>query len=324
MPPRKDFALSTAEKMDARAAIAALEGSGLSLEEAVRRAMEGKRSVQRITIQDACDQFLKTRLATVRASTAGWYEASLNLFCGHFGATRMDDLTRAEFRAWMQQEGQGAGVVRAVRALYNWAIAHEPALAGQDVTAGMASRGTRSAEIHYLPVDECAAIMAGAGKYRSSIALMLFAGVRPDEVASEHKPALLWRHVNLAERIIRIPPDIAKTGRARIMEGLPDTVWEWLEPNGKDKRVCPVRSLQAIRLAQSIAGYNRKIGRRKPRKWPHDALRHTFATYHVAAFANPGQTAMLMGHEGNPTMLHRHYRGLATKAEADKFWALRP
>lgn len=28
--------------------------------------------------------------------------------------------------------------------------------------------------------------------------------------------------------------------------------------------------------------------------------------------------------EGNPTMLHRHYRGLATKAEALRFWGLRP
>jgi integrase len=160
--------------------------------------------------------------------------------------------------------------------------------------------------------------MAGAGKYRSALAVMLFAGVRPDEVASQHKPALLWRHVNAAERMIRIPAEIAKTGRPRIMEGLPDAVWAWLKPAGEDQPVCPARSLQAVRLAQSLGGYGKK------RRWPHDALRHTFATYHVAAFANPGQTAMLMGHEGNPTMLHRHYRGLATKAEAERFWALRP
>jgi len=314
---RKDYALSAAEKMDARDALAALEGSGMSLAEAVRRAVEGKRSVRKVTINEAAHDFLRTRLE-LRASTAGWYTASLSLFCGQFGETRMDDLTRAEFRAWMQQNSQGPGVVRAVRALYNWAIKHEPPLAGQDVTAGLPSRGTRTAEIHYLPAAECASIMAGAGKYRSALALMLFAGVRPDEIASQHKPALLWRHVNAAEKIIRVPAEIAKTGRARIMEDLPDAVWAWLDSGKPDTPACPARSMQAVRLAQSIAGYGPK------RPWPHDALRHTFATYHVAAFNDPGKTSMLMGHEGNPTMLHRHYRGLATKAEADAFWALRP
>jgi len=59
-------------------------------------------------------------------------------------------------------------------------------------------------------------------------------------------------------------------------------------------------------------------------KWPQDCLRHSFATYAVALTNNPGQVAIWLGHNGNPTMLYRHYRGLTTKAEADKFFALRP
>ena len=39
---------------------------------------------------------------------------------------------------------------------------------------------------------------------------------------------------------------------------------------------------------------------------------------------NPIQTAHFMGHVGGTEMLHRHYKGLVSKTEADKFWALRP
>jgi hypothetical protein len=36
------------------------------------------------------------------------------------------------------------------------------------------------------------------------------------------------------------------------------------------------------------------------------------------------QTACFMGYVGGTEMLHSHYKGLASKTEADKFWALRP
>jgi hypothetical protein len=44
----------------------------------------------------------------------------------------------------------------------------------------------------------------------------------------------------------------------------------------------------------------------------------------MAYTANAPQVSVWLGHEGNPTMLHRHYRGLATKAQAEAFFNLRP
>lgn len=317
---RKDFALTPDQKMDARAAIESLEGSGMSLEEAVRRALEGKRAVKRVLIPEAAADFMRSR-QSLRSATAAWYMSRIDRFAAHFADRTLDDVTRADFRAWLKanEAFNGPGQVRAVRAFYAWAMSHEPPLAGQDATAGLPGSGERAADISFLPVKDCKAIMAGAGPYRPALALMLFAGIRPGEVSDQFKPPLTWRCINAAERIIRVPAEASKTGRARIMEGLPDAVWAWLGPIGKDDvAICPYRALQAVKVAQLAAGYGGK------KKWPHDALRHSFATYHVAAFANPGSTAMLMGHEGNPTMLHRHYRGLATKAEAEAFWALRP
>lgn len=318
MHSRRDFALTPNEKMDARSALAALEGTGMTLEEAVRRALEGKRAVKRVPVQEVCADFLRSRLS-LRPATASWYMSRIDRFAASFTGRTLDEVTRAEFREWLKTCGYSPGQIRAVRALYKWAIAHEPPRAASDVTAGLSGAGERAEDIKFLSVEDCGKIMRHAGEYRAALALMLFAGVRPSEVRDGNKPPLTWRAVNDADKIIRIPSEIAKTGRARIMEGLPDAVWAWLGKCGKDADpVCPYRSERAVQAAKDAAGYGKR------RKWPHDALRHTFATYHVAAFANPGQTAMLMGHEGNPTMLHRHYRGLATKAEAERFWALRP
>lgn len=320
---RRDYALTPAQRMDARAALALLDGTGMTLEQAARIAAEGKRALRRITVAIAADTFLRTRL-DLRPRTAGWYMVQINSFTAKFGERMFDEVSRADFREWIADASLGhaarASRIRAVKALWRWGMAQEPALVVQDITTGVSGQlARRSADVLFLTVDECEAIMAGAGRFRAALALMLFAGIRPNEVSAEDKPPLLWRHVNAAERIIRIPGEIAKTGRARLIEGLPETLWHWLGVARKpDDAICPAQCRQAVELAKGLAGYGPK------RKWPHDALRHTFATYHVAAFNSPGQTAMLMGHEGNPTMLHRHYRGLATKIEAVKFWALRP
>lgn len=57
--------------------------------------------------------------------------------------------------------------------------------------------------------------------------------------------------------------------------------------------------------------------------WPHNALRHTYASMHYAFHENEARLQAQMGHE-SAAMLHRHYRALKTKAEAARFWALRP
>ena len=43
----------------------------------------------------------------------------------------------------------------------------------------------------------------------------------------------------------------------------------------------------------------------------------------VALTSDPGKVSLWLGHQ-SPTMLHRHYRGLTTKAEAVKFFDLAP
>jgi hypothetical protein len=44
----------------------------------------------------------------------------------------------------------------------------------------------------------------------------------------------------------------------------------------------------------------------------------------LLAFRHAGETALQLGHGESPELLHRHYKGIATEAEAKAFWAIRP
>ena len=54
----------------------------------------------------------------------------------------------------------------------------------------------------------------------------------------------------------------------------------------------------------------------------HNGLRHAFCTYHYALHANENLTAQQAGN--SPAMIHQHYKGLATKADAEKWFAVMP
>lgn len=317
MKQRTDYALSPAQRADARQAIKLLEGSGLTLAEAARKALHGRRAMRRVTVAVAVDEFLRTRLK-LRARTFEWYESKLNGLTAEFGERMIDDVDRPALTIWLQDktgsEGGKAAIVRACRALWNWAIAQDPQLATVDATAGLSGASASSqGDAEFLTVAQVEACLANAGEYRSAMALLFFSGIRPEELAGRGKPRLLWKHVRADERIIRVPSDISKTGKPRLIEGLPETVWRWVAPGRDEDPVSAGRTRQVLRICQDVVP-----------KWPHDATRHTFATYALALTGDAGKVATWLGHEGNPTMLHRHYRGLATKAEAEKFFALAP
>jgi hypothetical protein len=61
----------------------------------------------------------------------------------------------------------------------------------------------------------------------------------------------------------------------------------------------------------------------KPKCPPKNALRHSFVTYHVALHRNPGKTALIVSHR-DQDCLYRHYLGIATRREAEKYFEIFP
>jgi integrase len=318
------LALTPSQRNDARAALALLAPVGITLEQAARIALGKRAPKPNVTVAKVADEFLRSRLNEgCRPATFDWYEERLNVIVAHFGEHIIDSISKGEFKKWLEQSSSGmsarAATARAARALWRYAQQHDPSYVNSIITEGLtfqAPSATADGSKKFLEVETCAKILNGVPQsYRSAVALMLFAGIRPEEIAGERKEWLKWEHVNVREKLIRVPAEISKTGQARLIEGLPETIWAWLTPEDRDATVSPHNIRTVIGAAKLASGLG---------KWKQDGLRHSFATYAMGLNNNPGQVAVWLGHNGNPTMLYRHYRGLTTKAEADKFFALRP
>ena len=316
---RSDFALSPQQRADARVALGILAGTGFTLEQAARMAITGRRALERVTVATAAERFLANRMAAgLRGRSLDWYEDKIRLVVAKFGARLMDDVSRGDIVAWLptvsKAKGSQAAAARAARALWRWSAIQDPALVGVNVCTDLpTSSSTNHGDAPFLAPAIVGRILETAGPYRSALALLFFAGIRPDEMAGKGKPRLAWSAVDPVARLIRISGDIAKTTKPRIIEGLPETVWSWIEPGEPTDPISRGLTREALLRAKTIVA-----------DWPHDATRHTFATYALAFTADPGRVSVWLGHEGNPALLHRTYRGLATKAVAEQFWALRP
>ena len=58
----------------------------------------------------------------------------------------------------------------------------------------------------------------------------------------------------------------------------------------------------------------------EPFAWKHNALRHSFISYRLAAVQNTAQVALEAGN--SPQMIFRHYRELVRPADAEKWFAV--
>ena len=150
-----------------------------------------------------------------------------------------------------------------------------------------------------------------------AVTLGLFCGIRTEELKR-----LRWDAVRLdeVEPFVVVGADIAKKRRIRNVF-IPPCAVAWLRtwprpsPNGAVTRSTHTNDYQKrfkklCRLAGII--------------WDQNAMRHSFGTYHFALLGNAMETARLMGHRGDDTVLFAHYRALATKSQGEEFFSVMP
>ena len=139
--------------------------------------------------------------------------------------------------------------------------------------------------------------------------LCIWGGLRPEREA----PNMI--DDDITTESVTVPEEFAKDNETRIIEPLSDNFIEWIEfIKGREGSFQPVKNLK------------RKWEKAKKsidREWPHDCLRHSYASYHFAEFNDAGLTAKNLGHPDS-TLLRKDYNGAVTKAQAKEFWAIRP
>ena len=271
-----------------------------------------------------------TETAGRRDRTLRDLKGRLEGFARTFGERQLTSIPLAELQAWLNDPGLSArsriNNTTKLSQLWNFAIRHSWA------ESNLVEKTTRpdpeDGEPGILTIPQAAAMLENAEQFGllPFVALGLFAGIRQAELMR-----LDWSAVKLTERVVIIGAEVAKKRSRRVVE-ISDTLFAWLSPHGMRKG--PVldssayrknfddlrkTAAKALRESKGLAA-NEADGLEK---WPQNALRHSFGTYHLAMFGDAVRTAAQMGHR-DVGVLHASYKALVTRNEAERFWTLKP
>jgi integrase len=162
-------------------------------------------------------------------------------------------------------------------------------------------------------VDELRGLLEAAQRAEAPVVPMLaigaFAGLRDAEIQR-----LDWREIDLARGHIEITAAKAKSARRRIIPIQPNLI-AWLRPySGMKGHVVPEGARSKLDRVRKAAGLAR---------WPKNGLRHSFASYRLAAIHDAPRVASELGHT-TPQLLYNTYREIVRPEEAERYWKIEP
>ncbi len=265
------------------------------------------------TVAETINDFL---IAKARAGRSDRYLRALKNSLSKFAKGRsrqpLDAVTTEQIEDWLAQSDWAPrtrkGYLLDVRTLYNFAVrrgyvAENPANAVEAPIPGQSQIGIHTPE-------QVSAILEMARRHdlnvMRALAVRYFAGLRASEAA-----LLQESEIHRGESLIEVTSSKSKTRSRRLVTILP-VLSAWLDVGGSlplhnvdNRMMLFVRALKAEGIP-----------------WPNNAPRHSFCSYHLAAFESASKTALSAGH--SEQMLFQHYRALVSKAEAERFWNCYP
>jgi len=254
----------------------------------------------------------------------------LGAFSKTFGQRKLSGITLDELQQWANDPTQSPRsrrhLLTKLSQLYHYA--EKRGWCEKNIAAYVARPDVPEGEPRFLTVDQCIRLLECAPNQDllPYVVLSLFTGIRSAELRR-----LTWDKVKLNEKVIIIGGEVAKTKSRRIVD-LNDTALVWLAlcVKASGSVVAPMNFRKRKDALLRIARFGVPGTETKKEKadgitlepWPKNALRHTAATYTYALSQDAIRVSAMLGN--SPDVLHRHYRGLATKADAERFFALRP
>lgn len=303
----------------------------LTLREAVERGC-GRSGNWPARIHDHTTAFLdycenKRRLDP---DTVKFYRYKLAVLFRDYPEATFGDFPPHRIKSAIQSHGNGVGwekgALNTFSAFFNWGAKQHPPLCPYGITKGVSlDHPVKPRAIDFLTIEEAARFLHAASSRwsRHALALMMFAGIRKKTAEQ-----MRWDWIDFSARAIHIPDHASKV-RAQLIETAPDVLWEWIRPEDAAEalRRHRVRSrdqgatsapICSAQLRDQIAACGAASG--IPR-WTPSGLRHTFITYHYAAFKNAEATRAISGHDEDARTLEERYRGISTRRGATTYLA---
>ena len=160
-----------------------------------------------------------------------------------------------------------------------------------------------------------------------AVTLGLFCGIRTEELKK-----LDWKDIRVHEGFVTVGSSIAKKRSIRNVE-LSDNALKWLSLSSKEGGKVTRSEYfndydHRFRKLLTKAGFTKKMKEDDKERividWKKNAMRHSFGTYHFALHGNSIKTSNELGHRQGDNVLFEHYRALATKKQAEKYFGIVP
>jgi integrase len=275
-----------------------------------------------LPVGQAVVELLEAKTARGRsARTLGDLRSRLGRFAVDHPGRHLAEFTTAGLQCWLDQLTGAEGAPLSALSRRNFAVAigglfefHRrrgvlPDNPGKDLER---ESKMRTGEIEFWTPLEAGTILAAVSREAlPALVLAMFAGLRSAEVCR-----LSWRDVNLTAGHVVISGAEAKTGSRRLAP-IPANAAEWLRPLAEPPDT-PVFSGDASQFARAVSEPCRATGTRRIA----NGARHTAISFKVALTGDVARVALESGN--SPAVVHQHYRGLATEADARAFFEIRP
>ena len=278
------YALSPAQLGEAISCFRQLEGSGLSLSDAVKLSLTNYRpETASVPLSDAIQGFLSAQKDRgAAAKTIIGYRSFLRLLAeGLPPKINLHEITDNEVRKHLTKYEKPASrnaTIRHLRAFFRWTS--KRGWRDADPTEQIDKTREIDETVSILSVPQARKLLgtcatdAECRPLLAAIAIGLFGGLRTGELA-----ALDWQNVHStgSQRFIEVTARKAKTRQRRIVS-ISDNLSSWLKPVARlVGPVIPNRYRERHERLQTLA---------KLTPWPRNVLRHSFGSYHLAFHKN--------------------------------------
>lgn len=307
------YDLTDAQRLDVMTALERLHGHSSLTEAADFYLDHNSPEAASCTVSELVDRYIEAkRKANRRERTIADIRSRLGQFRADYGDTLVHEVTTTMIEQWLDKRGyrdlSRENYRRHLVYFYNFAIKHSFAKINPAAKIEKVSIDEKIPGI--LTVPEVERVMRSAQHHMPYMvpyfAIGFFAGLRPTETEQ-----LDWRDIDLVRRRIVVRPQVAKKRRQRYVD-ISDNLAQWLTPHRKDRGQIHFSRFRF-----------EKVRKQADVTWVHDAMRHSFGSYHLARHEDAAKTALQMGHTSN-LVLFNHYRDLVEREQAEAYWEVMP
>lgn len=315
------LSISDALRVEAVQCSELLQPYGASIRDAVNFYLPHLQASRRsCTVAELVDELLKAKEADgASARYLGDLHCRLKQFAGVFDGKSVAAISAPQIDVWLRSlsdKTTGNRLSPATRnhirrllvVLFNFAKGRGYCVENP------AEKTARAKEIEtpvgILSVGQTARLLESApAELVPYIAIAAFAGLRRAEIER-----LDWKEVDLHSNLIEVTAINSKSARRRLVKIQPNLA-AWLQPHARlSGSVTPPLYAKLLLTARDAA---------KITQWPPNALRHGFASYHLAHFNDAAALALELGHTTSQ-LVFQHYRQLVKPKDAQAYWQIVP